>query len=632
MHRDYQDVWSASTSPIREFLKDAFTVAEPIFLERPGNILEDLKVEVPLMLDGRPQQFGPTGPDAFGAFFESQIDLDPEFERAVLHDIPDDNLREEFQDQMEDAARNALRCIEQEQLQVIDAVARVRVPVMDFLIAEPSWRQLCGKDHSDKRILKWIQVGKEKLFKNPPVWPIDRSSESKMVWSPLAPGGGNIPEKEFMNDGEPLLKGYLSLPSNDEVHKSLDCIHRREKAIVFEDGNRDEEIEHQMRMKRPVVELKQSVRKRSMDINPEGTSKRSRRNVMDQTSLGQLSECAGHSLLPDDSSSASGNLLANFMEVHAPKKVLAHSKYFTMTQHEANSLLTKNLPFTMPDTAQVLDNPRAGFKAPCPTIEPPSTSLTVFIDIRIPCRMIRVLEGLIPGLTLLERDYDSHNTFVWKPGSVRSTEVRPPLADDADITISPSTGIIITSMIRIRQRPRAGTNKGVVQIRVEKASLRYDRLIVLVGGEGDKDEVVDLMSSSDAAALLELHGFASGLESNVQVHYVGGGDKTLAHWVATFICRYGLVDQQILSVLLETETLWEVFLRRAGFNVFAAQAVASQFKPPSDATDTMASAPCGLSAFMTMTRDERVRWFGHLVGTRTLDRVSRNVEQLWNRG
>lgn len=632
MLRDHHNVWSASASPIREFLEDSFTIAEPSFSERRRKTFEDLKVEVPLMLDEKPQQCALAGPVAFGAFFEPQMDLDPDFERAVLHDIPDDDLVEELQDQLEEAAKNALRCVEQEQLQVIDAVARVPVPVMDFRIAEPSWQHLYGKDHSDKRILKWIQAGNEELFQNPPVWPIDKASESKMLWSPLAPGVGSVPEKEYMNEGEPLLKRYLGLPPNYELYKSLDCIRRREKAIVFDSDDRDEEIEYQMSTKRPVVDLMSSVRKRSMDMNSESTAKRSRRNVVDQTSVDPLSECAGPSLLPDNSSSASGNLLANFMEMHAPKKVLANSKYFTPAKNEATSLLAKNLPFIMPDTAQVPDNPETGFKAPCPIIEPPPTSLTVFIDIKIPCRMIRTLEGLIPGLTLLERDYDSHNTFVWKSGSVRSTEVRPPLADDADITISPSTGIIITSMIRIRQRPRAGTNKGVVQIRVEKASLRYERLIVLVGGDGDKDEVVDLMSSSDSAALLELHGFASGLESNVQVHYVGGGDKTLSHWVATSICRYGLVNQQMLSVLLETETLWEVFLRRAGFNVFAAQAVASQFKPPSDATDKMTSAPCGLSAFMTMTRDERVRRFGHLVGARTVDRVSRTVEQLWNRG
>lgn len=627
---DHLDVWSASTSPIREFLGDLSSIAEPNFLEASGRVFEDLRVEVPLMRHAKPQQLEPAGPDAFGAFVESQMDLDPEFERAVLHDIPDDDLEESLQGQLEEAAQNSLRCIEQEQLQVIDAVARVPVPMMDFLIAEPSWQHLCGKDHSSNRLLKWMQAGKEELFKNPPVWPVDKISESKMVWSPLAPEAGNVPEKEDMQEGEPLLTSYLSLPPSGDVHQSQDCIHGREIVVIFANDDPDEEIEPQIRTKRPVVDLTNPVKKRSMEANAEGSAKKSRRCTIDQTSLDQPIVWAGPSLLPDDSSSASGNLLANFMEVYAPKKkVSEHSKYFTSAQSEPTA---QRPPVSKQVAVQELEKTKAASKAPYPVLDPPSTALSVFIDIKIPRRMIRTLEGLLPDLTLLERDYDSHNIFVWEQSSVRRTEVKPPLADDADITVSPSTGIILTSMIRIRQRPRAGTNKGVIQIRVEKASLRYERLIVLVGGDGDKDEVVELTSSSDTTALLELSGFASGLESNVQVHYVGGGNKTLTHWVATFICRYGLNDQQVLSGLLESETLWEVFLRRAGLNVFAAQAVASQFKPPSDATDTMASASYGLGAFMTMTRDERVRRFGHLVGVRTLDRVSRNMDQSWNRG
>lgn len=633
MPEDHHDVWSASTSPIREFLKDPCNVAEPSLYEGPGRAFEDLRIEVPLMLHAKPQQIGPAEPGAFGAFVESQMDLDPDFEKAVLHDIPDDDQEETLQDQIEEAAQNALRCIEQEQLQVIDAVARVPVPVMDFVIAQPSWQHLRGKDHSDNKILKWMQAGKEELFHNPPAWPSDKVSESKMVWTPLAPEAGNVPENEYMHDCEPLLMRHLSLPSSDDVHKSLDCTRRRQKAVVLDSDDPEEEIEPQIRTQRPELDLMNSVRKRSMELNAENTAKRSRRRIIDQASLERPDECAGSSLLPDDSSSATGHLLANFMEVYAPKKKpLEHSKYFTSAQCEPSSLPAQRLSVSRQDTVHGLETPGAGFTAPCPILEPPLTASSVFIDIKVPRRMIRSLEGLLPDLTLLERDYDSHNTFVWKQSSIRRTEVIPSLAEDADITVSPSTGIILTSMIRIRQRPRAGTNKGVVQIRVEKASLRYERLIVLVGGDGDKDEIVESMSSSDSTALLDLSGFASGLESNVQVHYVGGGNKTLTHWAATFICRYGLADRKILSGLLESETLWEVFLRRAGFNVFAAQAVASQFKPPNEATDTMASAPYGLGEFMTMTRDERVRRFGHLVGVKTLDRVSRNVDQLWNRG
>lgn len=187
-------------------------------------------------------------------------------------------------------------------------------------------------------------------------------------------------------------------------------------------------------------------------------------------------------------------------------------------------------------------------------------------------------------------------------------------------------------MLRVRQKPRADANKGLVQIRVENASLRYERLILLIGGEGGKNDSLEVMSASDSAALSELQGFAGGLECGVQVYYVGGGDQTLAHWVASCICRYSLSDPALSVALLEPESLWELLLRRAGFNVFAAQTVASQFKPPNRTNGVVPSGQHGLGAFMTMTREERVRRFGQLVGTRVLERVSAMVDELWNRG
>ncbi|KAJ4422317.1 hypothetical protein N0V82_003073 [Gnomoniopsis sp. IMI 355080] len=630
---DHQDVWSADTSPIREFLKIEWDVAgEDTFLERPSQTLEDFKVEVPLMLDRMPPRPKPSGQDEFGQFVEEKMDLDPEFESAVLHEFPDDNMKEQLREQLDEAVQSAMNSIEQEQLQAIDAIGRVPIPVMDFLIPEPAWKRLCGKCHSETSILQWIQAGKEQLFE-PPSWPLDRVAQSRMVWNPVAFGAIKVNENEDMHEGESLLEMYLEVPLEHDVQKSLDYICQRGKVAVFEEDDHDEDIESQLRSKRPAVDLANSVKKRSMDTSSGGTPKRPRRHSIEQRSLHQASEASGPSLLAGDSPGASGNLLANFMEVHAPKKrVLTQSKYFASTQSNAPPLSAVTLPLPKQDHTQRSEPPKAGAMAPCPAIKPPATSLTIFISIAIPRRMIRALEGLLPDLTLLERDYDAHNTFNWKPGSVVRTGVVPPLADDADITASPSTGLILTSMIRVRQIPREGTNKGMVQIRVEKASLRYERLVVLVGGDGGKEDVVDVMSSSDSSALLELQGFASGLECNVQVHYVGGGDKTLANWVAAYICRYGLADPQLVAELLEPETLWEVFLRRAGFNVFAAQVVASQFKLPSGKTIAESSAQYGLGAFMTMTRQERMRRFGQLVGSTTMERVSRNVDELWNRG
>lgn len=620
---DHQDVWSANTSPIREMLDDTFNKSprDPL-LDHQWQTLEDMKVDVPMMPNEAPQQVGPSAPLSFSSFINIGIDvkLDPEFEKAVLHDIPDDELKE----QLEEAAGNVMMAIEQEQLQAVDAVGRVPVPVLDFSVPEPEWRRL---GNSEKNIFMWIQAGKEQLFKAPS-WPMDRNAGSKMIWSPFAPDAGMVSVDENLSGGPHLLEQFLNMPPENEIPTSQDYVHHKKKPAVFEEEDADEELEAQL--KKPMVDLLDVGRKRLTDTNAGGTPKRPR-HKLEQSSLSRRVEGNGPALLPGDSPGASGNLLANFMEMHAPKrKIVAHSKYFDAQPAEAPliSSQTETLAKQVDVHARVQSKP--GVKAPCPVIDPPATALHIFISIRIHRRMIRVLEGLIPDLRMLERNYDAHNTFTWQPGSVVRTEVTPPLADDADITVSPSTGVIVTSMIRVRQKPRAGTNKGMIQIQVEKASLRYERLIVLVGGEGDRDDNLEVMSASDSTALSELQGFASGLECSVQVHYVGGGDNTLANWVAACICRYSLDDPDILASLLEPETLWEVLLRRAGFNVFAAQAVASQFKPPDGESNAAPSAQNGLGAFITMTRDERMRRFGQLVGPRVLERVSIAIDELWN--
>lgn len=622
---DHRDQWSANTSPVREMLEDVFNKApQDTTLERPRQTRQDMKIEVPLMPNEAPRQLGPSGPEEFKSFIEGEaaLFLDPDFEKAALHDIPNDELDE----QLQRAAGNAMRSIEQEQLQAIDAVGRVPIPIMDFSVPQPEWRRL---GNSAKSIFKWLKAGKEQLYR-PPSWPVDRAAGSKMIWSPLAPGAGKAPVAESMSEGELLIKTFLEMPPKDEILTSLSFIHLKDRPLVFEDDDEDEEIEPQM--KKPETGLIDAVKKRLADTNAGGIPKKPRQTPK-QTSLSRRMERNSPSLLPGDSPGASGKLLANFMEVHAPKKkIVAHSKYFSPQQTEAPESPGPTETPAKQMNHVTFEKAKPVSKAPFPAVKPPRIPPTIFISISIHRRMIRVLESIIPDLTLLERNYDAHNTFTWQPGSVVRTEVIPPLADDADITVSPSTGLIVTSMLRVRQKPKTGTNKGMVQIRVEKASLRYERLIVLIGGEGGKDDDLQMISASDSAALLELQGFASGLECTVQVHYLGGGDKTLANWVAACISRYSLADSGTLAGLLEPETLWEVFLRRAGFNVFAAQAVASQFKPSSGVDEVALSAQRGLGVFITMTRDERMRRFGQLVGPKVLERVSAAVDELWNQG
>lgn len=630
MLREYQDVWSENTSPIGGFLEDLCTMSDQeVFPDYPREHPEEIKIEVPLMRDQPDVQLGPCEPDDFKSFLETQLNLDSDFAGGDPQPFSDDNLEE----QLQDAAQAAIQRIEQEQLQAIDALGRVPIPIMDFSISEPEWTRL---GHDEKAIFEWIRNGNEQLFKSPR-WPIHKTTESKLVWIPFAPGTIPAPENEQLDVAELILQDFLAPLDKNEIPSSRVCLYHRDKPAVFKDEDGDEEIDTVLLKQKPATALMDIIRKRSLEDDAGGISKKPRRNVQSTTPDSKPEVC-GPQLLVGDTQGASAKLLANFLEVHAPKKkIWTGSQYFNSSKIEPSTSTPANASGSVqaPDEFQkraIHPSPhptKADMKAPCPSIHLPLRPLTIFISVKIPRRMIRVLEGLVPGLTLIERNYDAHNTSTWRAGSVVRTEVVSPLADDADITISPTCGLILTSMIRLRQKPREGSHKGLVQTRIEKTCLRYERLLVLVGGEGGSDDTLSRISSSESMALIELQGFASGLDCDIQVHYVGGGAKTLANWVAASICRYGLVEPETSTGLLEVETLWELFLRRAGLNVFAAQMIAGQLNQPRQEAPKTA-VQHGLGAFITMTRAERMRRFGQLIGSKVLERVNKSVDEQWN--
>lgn len=85
-------------------------------------------------------------------------------------------------------------------------------------------------------------------------------------------------------------------------------------------------------------------------------------------------------------------------------------------------------------------------------------------------------------------------------------------------------------------------------------------------------------------------------------------------WIAACIAEYSSPETKIL----EEETYWERFLRTAGFNAFAAQAILDALKPGD------------LASFVLMNEEERVRRFGALLGGETiLRRASKAIDARW---
>jgi hypothetical protein len=112
------------------------------------------------------------------------------------------------------------------------------------------------------------------------------------------------------------------------------------------------------------------------------------------------------------------------------------------------------------------------------------------------------------------------------------------------------------------------------------------------------------------------------------VQFVGGGEETLSKWVASTIAQNRVAGD---STLIEEETHWEIFLRRAGLNAFAAQAIISELKEPEGVNPLSPSKAglFGIVAFVEMTVEQRIARFGPLCGKGLIERVSAVIDTDW---
>jgi len=274
-----------------------------------------------------------------------------------------------------------------------------------------------------------------------------------------------------------------------------------------------------------------------------------------------------------------------------------------------------------------------------PTIPSPLPKTTVILSsilFSVQRTLIIELKHLYTDLSFIERDFST---------------LKPPLCNEADIITSPSTGLILTTLQKIKQKPLPGqeTLYYGIKERLIDLSVRYEHLIVLVTESSSVSGVTRHLDDNDCVALSEMMGFVAVLDADVQVLYVPGGNKELAIWTVYCIAQFrfdfavsiGRSDWKQEPRLIEDETLWEQFLRRAGLNAFAAQAVLAELREPDElcqstggevsSSESASSADTYLRAFLRMPPDDRIRRFEMLLGGRkVLTRVNQALEQKWS--
>ncbi|KAK0702088.1 hypothetical protein B0T26DRAFT_796174 [Lasiosphaeria miniovina] len=571
-------------------------------------------------------------------------------------------------------ANQPLRIMGPEDLAQAKALA-VAVPVVDFSLPAPQWETQLW---DSRRAFVWIRSNTLVDWQGPK-WPANRISEQRMVWAPLAHMGHKTLVSEKIETEESVLEPFIKIPREKEVLKSADYIEKRpglailrmddddndDDGVDYEDGEVDLIICHDaptnppstVRVvstrpfqqeaatvpaepvppapvptrplpqdltalvkgrKRQIEELSQKRTATGEQVSGFTTASESHAFSIDQAALrGFLNEYTDFSPLVDN----------NFIELNFPKKPkLTHSFYSGPQKTIANPSDQNALQRLTPKGLdRLLMPPPKPIQALAPEFTLPPTPPRVVVAFTVSNILTSHLEKLLPGADLVLRDYQRHRPTRSIPHN------QSPSNDEADIILSPATGVMMTTMIRLRQKPipgKAARQLPFCQV-VENIAARYERLIIMVSEGNKHSETMSPPSQSDANALVEFRDFAAGIrETDIQVMYAGGGSGTLARWIAAAVCKHASEALPVQHLLLQEETCWELFLRRAGMNVYAAHVVLGTLKLPDGEQAIGGKQLYGLPQFVAMTREKRLEIFEELFGgRRLLDRVSSAIDE-----
>ena len=594
----------------------------------------------------------------------------------------------ELQDIIFREAESVQQQLQNEHLIDIDTTLRVRVPRIQPVQPQPPY-ELHGSNE-DEAVGTSLQAQRTTLrylskefLKDTRKWGGVTRLERTLPWAPFPSHLAKVDLHEHFNDDASLelLLGDLGL---DDETRDIDI-----RSMVVRDlqghESDDEEIE-------PAVfdddfdgdaaeeELQIPEPERAFDmplsIEPSVLSPKRLENL-DPSSVRVQPFVPNPSVLPITAtvrtSAATANLmqsdgLDHFMQLHGkasrpPKPVGKGLGRSTAS----SSVLSVPKPEMVPAAVMV---PHAGNR---PQSEPESATISIPIPEvkkfgthqKIPIivsstfmagnrRLLRLLQTTLPNIDICDRDAT--------PAPSLSNSVGDPRTEEADLTISPSTGVVLTTLQKLKQKPLPGQQTsltGSLRTRIASTAPLYERLIVLVKEsssntlqpENDTASAVPTTTTNpldhlDCTALADLAAWSVTTFSpapEIQIHYIPGGDSEAANWLASAVSHHH--HQEFLgatagdngsddgSCLIRDETMWERWLRAAGLNAYAAQVVLRRLRLGDHPPDASLKPRFGLQAFIAMSLEERVEVFGRLLGgERVLREVSGVLDGGWRGG
>lgn len=551
-----------------------------------------------------------------------------------------------FAETIQPIADGVDRMIEQEQLQEADATKRVKVPIMDFSRPIAPWNAYLSDGKDNARLKESLGNIKIEYFGSHS-WPLSRKAEQALTWVAIPAELARAAVHEEITETS-LLQDFIAKPD------CVDCnilTWKMDGLRVLDDTESDTETLQEGDFS-DATNFESLVWKRTLELQDGG--KEASRTIDNASKQSAKITAKDHSLsgeeLLEGPSSGFGSI-GRFLSIRNQEH---EKRNTTESLHFSTPIVPKDGMTTAlisKSDAIPVSEPKHQITGPCASIPVPRIteplgarpfviSSTILANIRSSTR----LRQLYPSAEIIERDFCRHvgevaSASKAKAGNVLSGDIV--MAQEADIILSPAVGLLWTTLKKVKQRSLPGHSvKSPIKERISRCAPRYENLVVLVGegltaNEGTKldDKSATGVHGVDCEAILELTGFCSSLEG-VQVIFVGGGEEEMLQWTVSLMVKYGVSAD---VKLLQDETLWELFLRRAGMNAFAAQVVLAELKPPELPYGTWTNSDqglgeFGLTAFVKMSLHERIQRFETLFGgRRLLCRVSRVIDAHWRR-
>lgn len=675
---------------------------------------EDLKVEGPLttpMFSTSPMK--KLKSVSFADILNEYIPRDAEFDELNINFDEFDDLMQEIKPLAAEAKRKA----ENEQLSNADTTARVDIPDIDFTLPLAPWneyslsqsgRRKANETQLDAQSMFLLRIKREDL-KMAKSWHGISALERELPWGIFTTKVASISLNERLH-GETEVDRLLAESAAGNIATSSSLVWKRKGLRLLDEEEDEEEIdpeagEEQKNVEALVRKRKLELEEEAMEIYHKKTAPRPDLLVSDQLSQKRqashhwqepsirrheplqprsktISQCqwqpqaapsrqesrlllteSGNDLMFGGFSASTA--LHKFMETRGRPSTEIVQKHLP-TQFVAS--VTQALPVRSREpsaasshssgpqvSAQLgsIDQAKQQPHLSSVPIDLLPSSFIVSSALLQKRSLMKQIENLYSSAEIIYRDYTLPHSA----------------ANEADILLSPSTGLIFTTLQQVKQRALPGQpDRSPVKERMRKLQARYERLVVMVG-EGLTREMEELGSSRpvdsrDTEMQLQFEAFTAQLEGEVLVKFVRGGEQALARSIVIEMERYGLphgsVDiGDIKPLAAETNVSthsmgfyesitelivaqWEIFLRRSGLNPFAAQVIVASLKVPFDVQipatssssrstgDAKTVAVSGLPALLMMHEEERVRGFQALMGgSRILRRISKVLDQEW---